>query len=308
MLRDTSADFRESGDGLPRSRKVQGKTDAWKDVYDVLIPLPSSYHHTMLEQPCMRQVLELEYDFRRATASGALGDVRAAIINREVIKIKRQDSQSKKVTERYDRRARAANADVVNHVDHYRRHWIALEALGRVLDKSDPQLRRLNDADVVKIDMSTANNLLGQSKQAASWIWGDFSFVESVQDSRYQEFYDDGRPRSLGVLAVLPLMIPSSPCPLVSLKRRQHALERRGSTPSGGDAPHLVFPCIPPRSMGGVCPEEGRISGVRCRRIRPQVRSCLPAQILLLTLYLHQAGIPVRAPSSCMQGAVWPVY
>ena len=151
----------------------------------------------------MRQVSELEYDVRRATASGALGDVRAAIINREVIKIKRQDSQSKKVTERYDRRVRAASAEVANHVDHYRRHWIALEALGGVLDKSDPQLRRLNDGDVVKIDVSTADNILGQSKRVASWIWGDFSFVESVQDGRYQEFYDDGKSGSPQFLAFL---------------------------------------------------------------------------------------------------------
>ncbi|KAI1789500.1 hypothetical protein LXA43DRAFT_892819 [Ganoderma leucocontextum] len=192
-LRDTSSEFRESGDGLPRRRNVHGKTDSWKEVYDVLLPLPSSYHHVVLEQSSMRQVCALEYDFRRATADEALGDVRAAIISREVIKIKRQDSQSKKVTERYDRRISTANNDVGNHVDHYRRHWIALEVLGKVLDRSDPQLRRLNDADAVNIDISTAQNLLGQSKQAVSWIWGDFSFVESVEDSRYQEFYDDVR-------------------------------------------------------------------------------------------------------------------
>ncbi|KAI1796329.1 hypothetical protein LXA43DRAFT_969822 [Ganoderma leucocontextum] len=192
-LRDASSEFRESGDGLPRRRNVRGKTDSWKEVYDVSLPLPSSYHHAVLEQASMRQVCALEYDFRRATADEALGDVRAAIISREVIKIKRQDSQSKKVTERYDRRIGTTNTDVANHVDHYRRHWIALEVLGKVLDRSDPHLRRLNDADAVNINISTAQNLLGQSKQAVSWIWGDFAFVESVEDSRYQEFYDDVR-------------------------------------------------------------------------------------------------------------------
>ncbi|KAI1785018.1 hypothetical protein LXA43DRAFT_976457 [Ganoderma leucocontextum] len=201
-FRDVSYDFRESGDGLPRRRNVKGKTDSWKEVYDVLLPLPSSYHHNVLEQPSMCQVSALEYDFRRATTGEALGDVRAAIINREVIKIKRQDSQSKKVTERYDRRISTTNADVANHVDHYRRHWTALEVLGKVLDKSDPQLRRLNDTDAVNIDLSTAQNLLGQSKQAVSWIWGDFSFVESVEDSRYQEFYDDGKHGSWRILVI----------------------------------------------------------------------------------------------------------
>ena len=141
----------------------------------------------------MRQISELEYEFRRATTGGALGDVRAAIINREVIKVKRQDSQSKKVTEKYDRRIQAANAEVANHIDHYHRHWTALDALRGVLDKTEPQLHHLNDTDVVKINMSTADNLLEQSKQAASWIWGDFSFIESVRDVRYQEFYDDGK-------------------------------------------------------------------------------------------------------------------
>ena len=58
--------------------------------------------------------------------------------------------------------------------------------------ESDPHFRCLKDADAVNIDISTAQNLLGQSKRAASWIWGDFSFVEHEEDSRYQEFYDDG--------------------------------------------------------------------------------------------------------------------
>ena len=141
----------------------------------------------------MSQVCALEYDFRRASADEALRDVRAAIINREVIKIKRQDSQTKKVTEKFDRRIGTANIEVTNHADHYRRHWVALQVLGKVLDKSDPCLRRLNDADAVKLDVSTAQNLLGQSTVPVSWIWGDFRFVEAVEDSRYQEFYDDGK-------------------------------------------------------------------------------------------------------------------
>ena len=183
----------ESGNGLPRRCTARGKTDSWKEIYDVTLPLPSSYHHIVIEQPSMSQVCGLEYDFRRASANEALRDVRAAIINREVIKIKRQDSQTKKVTEKFDRRIGTANIEVANHADHYRRHWVALQALGEVLNRSDPRLRRLNEADAVKLDISTAQNLLGQSTARVSWIWGDFGFVESVQDSRYQEFYDDGK-------------------------------------------------------------------------------------------------------------------
>ncbi|KAI1796811.1 hypothetical protein LXA43DRAFT_879378 [Ganoderma leucocontextum] len=189
--RDVSADFRESGDGLPRQRHAHGKSDSWKEVSDVSILLPSSYHLTIRTQPSMRQVCELEYDFRRVAANEALGDLRAAIISREVVKMKRKDSQSKKTTERYDRRIGGANADVENLADHYRRHWTALRVLG--MEESDPHFRRLKDADAVNIEVSTAQNLLGQSKWATSWIWGDFSFVEHEEDSQYQEFYDDAR-------------------------------------------------------------------------------------------------------------------
>ncbi|KAI1785592.1 hypothetical protein LXA43DRAFT_899410 [Ganoderma leucocontextum] len=190
-FRDVSTDARESTDGLPRRRSAHGKTDLWKDVYDVFVPLPSSYYRAIRDQPSIHRLCTLEYDFRRVAADQALGDLRASIISREVIKMKRQHSQSKKTTERFDRRIVTANAEVANIADHYRRHWNALRLLG--LPASDPQFRRLKDADAVNINLSTAQNLLGQSKHPVSWIWGDFSFVESEEDTRYQEFYDDAR-------------------------------------------------------------------------------------------------------------------
>ncbi|KAI1785585.1 hypothetical protein LXA43DRAFT_899423 [Ganoderma leucocontextum] len=190
-FRDVSTSLRESTDGLPRRRNGNGKTDSWKEVSEVFVPLPSLYHRAIRDHPSIRRLCALEYDFRQVAADRALGDVRASIISCEVIKMKKHDSHSKKTTERYDRRIMTANAEVANNADHYRRHWSALHVLG--MPDSDPQFRRLKDADAVNIDLSTAQNLLGQSKRAVSWIWGDFSFVESKDDTRYQEFYDDAR-------------------------------------------------------------------------------------------------------------------
>ena len=51
--------------------------------------------------------------------------------------------------------------------------------------------------------------------------------------------------------------------------------------------------------MGGACSGGGRISGIWCRRVCPQVRSCLPVLILFLTPYTRQASRYERLIQAC---------
>ncbi|TBU36639.1 hypothetical protein BD309DRAFT_877998 [Dichomitus squalens] len=147
----------------------------WKHVYDCSVPLPSLYHIAVRQHPFMKQARNFEYDFRRLTADRALRDVRVSIIKREVVNMKKRQSNFKKTTENMEWRINAVNTELNQLADHYRRHWVALSTLG--LEESDPVFRRLRDADVVRFDMGTSQNVLGQSKRQMSWIWGDFSFV-----------------------------------------------------------------------------------------------------------------------------------
>ena len=189
-LRDESRDTGKPTDGLPTKRNPRGKDEFWTEVYELQLLLPSSYHSAVLQHPSMKQACDFESDFRQLAADRALGDVRATIIKREVVNMKKHQSHSKKTTETMERRINNVNTELDQLADHYRRHWVALLTLG--LEESDPIFGRLCDNDLVKFEMGTSQNTLGQSQRPMSWIWGDFGFVESIQDSRYQEFYNDG--------------------------------------------------------------------------------------------------------------------
>ena len=52
-----------TGNSLPQQQHAHGKSDSWKEVLDVSIYLPSSYHPTVCVQPAMHQVCELKYNF-----------------------------------------------------------------------------------------------------------------------------------------------------------------------------------------------------------------------------------------------------
>ena len=162
----------------------------WKEVFEALIPLPSAYHAAILEHPSMKQARTFEYDFRQLAADRALGDVRAAIIKREVIYMKKQHSHTKKTTETMERRIHTVNNEIAQLADHYHRHWVLLRTMG--LGAADPDFQPLRDSDLIKFEISTAQNTPGQSREKVSWLWGDFKFVDSETDSRYQDFYNDG--------------------------------------------------------------------------------------------------------------------
>ena len=189
-LRDDSKDFRDTENGLPKRRSDHNKSEMWREVYEADIPLPSSYDPALYEHPPMKRLCDLEFDFRRIAADRALGDVRAAIIGRAVIKTK-ESSQKKKVSEHVQGRIGRATSEINKLADRYRRHWVVLRVLG--MQETEPQFRRLKYEDTVNLDVSTADNTLGQSKQPVPWIWGDFNFAGSESDPRYRDFYDDGK-------------------------------------------------------------------------------------------------------------------
>lgn len=156
--------------------------------------------------------------------------------------MKRGNTQSKKTTERYNHRISTANAEVNNLADHYHQHWSTLHLLG--MEESDPHFRHLKDADAVNVKLSMAQNLLGQSKEAILWIWGNFSFVKHETDSQYQEFYNDSKCNLVEFLLCMLMTTSSSSCPLVPFKCRVCTIERRSPTPQGRNAPHAALTCL----------------------------------------------------------------
>ncbi len=186
--RPTAEDTGDAEQGLPPQRVVLGQCAHWRDVFHTSIALPSSYHPLITSRSCMRSFVELESDFRRAEALHKLEDVRTAVITREVIKLHKLKFSGKGITTRNRSMIQEAEEGVTQAANRYRRHWVALRALGL----RDASLRPLAKEDLARFDVSTERDL-GKSKRKASWIWENFSFVDSAEDDGSRILYDDGK-------------------------------------------------------------------------------------------------------------------
>ncbi|TFK79239.1 hypothetical protein K466DRAFT_505889, partial [Polyporus arcularius HHB13444] len=185
-----SEDERRGADGLPPPRSSKDQCASWIDVFENSVTLPSSYHSLVLEQALMRQLVNIEMDFRRPEAERVLEDIKTSIIAREVFKLQKKKAPGKGMTLRTQSAIGKVNEQIRAAANMYRRHWVSLRALGMPLE--DPHLRRLLDADLEHFDVSLDRDL-GKSQRAVSWLWDNFSFVDSEQDPRYQTFYNDAR-------------------------------------------------------------------------------------------------------------------
>ncbi|KAI0713022.1 hypothetical protein C8T65DRAFT_695089 [Cerioporus squamosus] len=186
--RSTVEDTGDDDQGLPPPRVVDGQCEHWRDVFQTSIALPSTYHSLITSRSCMRSFVELETDFRRAEALNKLEDVRPAVITREVIKLHKLKFTGKSITTRNRSMIQEAEEGVTQAANRYRRHWVALRALGL----EDTSLRPLAKGDLARFDLSTERDL-GKSKRQTSWIWENFSFVDSEADDRSRVVYDDAR-------------------------------------------------------------------------------------------------------------------
>ncbi|RPD55070.1 hypothetical protein L227DRAFT_475895, partial [Lentinus tigrinus ALCF2SS1-6] len=186
--RPTSEDTGDDAQGFPPQRRVDGQCEHWRDVFARTIALPSSYHRMITSRSCMRTFVELETDFRRAEALNKLEDVRTSIIAHEVIKLHKKKFTGKSITTRNRSIIQEAEEGTVQAANRYRRHWVALRALGL----NDPSLKPLARGDLARFDVSTERDM-GKSKHQTSWIWENFSFVDSEEDDRTRGVYDDAR-------------------------------------------------------------------------------------------------------------------
>lgn len=248
-------------DGLPPPRTPNGQCASWNDTYENTVALPSSYHPLILEQAVMRQLVNVEMDFRRPEAVRALEDVKTGIIAREVFKLQKKKVSGKGMTLRNQKAIGKVNEEIRASANMYRRHWLRLRALG--MPQDDPQLRRLVDADLEHFDVSLERDL-GKSKRAASWLWENFSFVDSEQDPRYQTFYNDGTYTLFALRSPTHWLWCSTQGPLVPVERAVCSLDRRSRHLAGGNETyHQVLRLLGtmvarPRRGQGSCWRAGR--------------------------------------------------
>ncbi|KAJ8474039.1 hypothetical protein ONZ51_g7481 [Trametes cubensis] len=162
-LRDATGDTGSLEKGLAPKRNPRGKPELWQELFTSPVVMPSSYHSTLLLEPCLRELVSLEREVRTAQARDALNDVRTAIIGREAYKIKKIHVSGKHHKTRATNHIRGMEDNVRAAANRYRRIRAALLALG--MAESDPTLRPLCKGDTVKYTLDAQHKTLGESRE-----------------------------------------------------------------------------------------------------------------------------------------------
>ncbi|KAM5532217.1 hypothetical protein V8D89_014117 [Ganoderma adspersum] len=138
------------------SEDTAGKQgEAWADVWDVILPLPSSYVHDVLRKHSMSEPVTIEQNLCCVAADHALEDLRTALMGVRYLQLDKHSKQRKTYTTR---------------------------AQGKIQTTQ-------HEADKATDDNHTT---VGQSHQWTSWIWENFVFAAPEEgEGNYTDFHKE---------------------------------------------------------------------------------------------------------------------
>ena len=179
------------------SSKTDSTTLLRRRVSSLTLPLPSSLNETARSNPTLRPAVSLERRERESRADFRLDQIRAHLITSFKQKQAKSKVSGQKLSTRTQSAIKRKERDIKRCAEFYREARRRLLALG--MDKTDQRYRPLVQADLRAYNTSSLEDLLtsiqaskrAQKKdhQAAlrsmhgqphvSWIWENWSFVES---------------------------------------------------------------------------------------------------------------------------------
>ncbi|PIL25412.1 hypothetical protein GSI_13302 [Ganoderma sinense ZZ0214-1] len=178
-LRDTSHDTGNAAQGLHRGRSARNPNDAWSEIADIVLPLPSSYVKDLVELPSMLEPIAIERNLRQVAADHALEDVRTALIGVGYLQVEKKSKQRKTHTTRAQGKIQTAQRE-------------ADKAAG--MEPSHPRYQLLNPHDIVPFSMASDRTTVGQSRQRTSWIWENFVFTTPEGgEGNFADFHEEAR-------------------------------------------------------------------------------------------------------------------
>ncbi|PIL28435.1 hypothetical protein GSI_08469 [Ganoderma sinense ZZ0214-1] len=193
-MRDMTQDAGDPAQGLPRPRNQRNRSEAWSEISEVVLPLPSSYLPGILSQPSMSEPVTIERNLRQVAADHALEDLRTALIGVGYLQVDKKSKQRKTHTTRAQNKIQTAQGEAEKVADEYRRHRIALLALG--MQALDPRYKILVPGDVIPFSMASDRSTVGQSRQRTSWIWENFVSTvvpEDDNEDHFKDFHEEAR-------------------------------------------------------------------------------------------------------------------
>ncbi|OBZ65326.1 hypothetical protein A0H81_14795 [Grifola frondosa] len=174
-------------DPEPEDDAQRTKSTAWFEVDAIQIDVPSSYDPAVRNHNIMAGAIEVEQKLRQSQANDALDDVRTHIITNEAFKIAKHNVSGQRANTRATNQIRQKQLAINRAADN-------IAAPTDYGNAGCPQLHNVFGA--------TTNRA---SKEAPSWIWENFSFVEGQAAGGYEEFFEDdqmpSRPLARGSVA-----------------------------------------------------------------------------------------------------------
>ena len=177
--------------GLLPLRDVEGKSEAWLEIYALSIPLPSTYDARILSKKEMEVAALRERQFRESEANDALNDLRTHLITTEAIKMRGFSANRKASSARTREKIAHTHGDVDFAANRYRRARLALLALG--VSPDAPMFKPLLAADKKAFHLGSSRETLGSSREDTSWIWDSLTFANERSDIRFEQFFSEGK-------------------------------------------------------------------------------------------------------------------
>lgn len=157
-----------------------------RQVEDVSIFLPSSYHSVIRRHPAMAAAVAIERKLREGQANDALNNLRTHIAARYSLRDLRHSAPGPKHGKEVRALARGEQKIGDSAKYEYRRVRVLLRVLG--MSEDDEIYQPLREEDVTHFVVVEEQYNLGDGTVQESWLWRDFSFIHLQDNEEVTEF------------------------------------------------------------------------------------------------------------------------
>ncbi|THG92529.1 hypothetical protein EW026_g8398, partial [Hermanssonia centrifuga] len=165
------------------------RSPIWHEINDIRIDLPSSHHKSIRTHEALVEAVTVEKRLQEGQATELLDNLRSHLITSYGLVKKRLDVKGQGLSTRAQAHANRKYKAIRLAATAYRCTRAALLKLG--MPEDHVSFKALQREDVRAFTVMTAEQELGDSKKAPSWIWENLEFVNTQGEGKVKEYFED---------------------------------------------------------------------------------------------------------------------
>ena len=119
LMHNMNEDAGDTGQCFSPVHDTENQSDYWVDIWDVVLPLPSSYVHDILMKPSRSELISIEYNLCCIATNHALKDLRTALIGIRYLQLDKRLKQCKVHTMHAQGKIQATQCKANNAANEY---------------------------------------------------------------------------------------------------------------------------------------------------------------------------------------------